>query len=77
MVGLEKKLTKQRTYLFNIKLVAVHTWHKVGETLLLAMRVLCELNLDIHDTTNYLCLSRSEKRKWIFFFSFEMNLELG
>ena len=53
MVRLEKKIEKTETYLFNIKLAAVHS---VGETLLLALRVKCELNLDIHDTTNYLHL---------------------
>jgi hypothetical protein len=62
MVRLEKKNDKTETYLFDIKLSAVHS---VGETLLLALRVMCELNLDIHDTTNYLRLLRSAKRKWI------------
>jgi hypothetical protein len=74
MVRLEKKIEKTETYLFNIKLAVLHS---VRETLLLALRVKCELNLDIHDTTNYLHLLRSAKRKWIFFFFFWNEFRIG
>ena len=37
MVRLEKKIEKTETYLFDIKLAAIHN---VGETLLLALRVM-------------------------------------
>jgi hypothetical protein len=74
MVRLEKKIDKTETYLFNIKLATVHN---VGETLLLALRVMCELNLDIHDTTNYLRILRSAKKKCIFFFFFWNKFRIG